>query len=149
MHNLALKGVAKLTHIEIPIAVKTVRHNPLLETEIHIDEELINLKESFDAYHMAGETLHEYPQVRTHVLRERRSIMKHCIGLLSRMIHGKKLTRQYTEQDIDAAVRRLVQLIVIDSRRNGMFIDRDIMDTFRPFLGPVQRVKLRLNANAS
>lgn len=144
MHKLALKGVAKVTRIDIDSAVHTTRQNPLLESEIHIDEELINLKESIDTYHAAGDTLKDYPSMRKHILRERRSIMQHCIGLIVRMLYGKKLPHDYTSEDIDFAVKRLVQLVVSDARRAGQRIDHDVMDAFQPFLGVRQRIRFRL-----
>jgi hypothetical protein len=144
MHKLALKGVAKVTHINIQTAVRTVRQNPLIESEIHIDEELINLKESLDAYHAAGATLKDYPSIRAHILHERRTIMQHCIGLVVRMLYGKRLPHDYNENDIDYAVRRLVRLVVIDARRAGLRIDRDIMEVFQPFLTVRQRIRMRV-----
>lgn len=144
MHKLALKGVAKVTRINMQTAVKSTRKNPLLDTELHIDEELINLKELLDTFHTAGETLKDYPAMRSHILHERRSIMQHCIGLITRMLYGKKLPHEYTEADIDFAVRRLVQLVVSDSKRAGQLIDRDIMATFQPFLSVGHRLRMRL-----
>jgi len=142
MHKLALKGVAKVTRIDLNKAARTTRQNPLLESEIHIDEELINLKETLDSYHTAGETLKAYPTMRSHLLRERRTIMQHTIGLIARMLQGKKLPHDYTREDIDYAVKRLVSLVVNDSRRTGMHIDNDVMDVFRPFMTMRQRMQL-------
>lgn len=142
--KLALKGVASVTQIDIKTAIRTTRHNPLLESEIHIDEELINLKETLDSYHSAGDTLQEYPVVRAHVLKERRTIMQHCIGLVVRMLHDKQLPHEYTAEDTDYAVRRLVQLVVHDCKRAGQKIDHDVMEVFRPFMTMRQRLELRM-----
>lgn len=143
MNKAALKAIAKITRIDLMSAIKTKRHNPILDTEIHIEEELINLQESLDSYYTAGETLREYPKMYAHISREKRAIMKHCIGLVVRMMHGRKLPRQYTKQDVDYALRRLVQLIVLESRRAGRRIDDDIMEIFRPYLTMRQRVAMR------
>ena len=144
MQTLALKGIAKVTSIDIPTAVRTTRQNPILDTEIHIDEELINLKESLDSYHTAGATLNDYPTIRSHILIERRTIMQHCIGLVVRMLYGKKLPYDYTQEDIDHAIRQLVHLIIIDCRRAGQRIDRDIMEVFQPFMTVRQRLRMRM-----
>jgi hypothetical protein len=143
MHRLALKAIAKLTRIDIRSAEQTTRQNPILESEIHIEEELINLQESLDTYYTAGDTLRSYPKIRSHFLQERESILKHCIGLVERMLHGRKLPYSYTAGDVDHAIKRLVQMVVEDSRRTGRRIDRDIMDIFLPFMTVRQRVKMR------
>ena len=143
MHKLALKAVAALSKIDIHTAVKTTRYNPILDSEIHIEEELINLKETLDSYYAAGGTLRRYPKIRLHVLQERRIILQHCIGLVERMLHGRKLPYKYTVQDIDHAVRRLVQLMVNDAHRTGRQIDTDSIAVFRPFMTVRQRVALR------
>ncbi len=143
MHKLALKAIAKMSRIDIDKAAATVRENPLLESEIHIDEELINLKETLDSYHVAGGTLRRYPTIRLHVLSERRIILQHCIGLVERMLRGRKLPYAYTTRDIDRSVRRLVNLIVEDARMTGRRIDKDIMHVFLPFMTVRQRVAMR------
>ncbi|MDB5181531.1 MAG: hypothetical protein JWP13_294 [Candidatus Saccharibacteria bacterium] len=143
MNKAALKAVAKLTHIDLVSAVKSKRHNPILDSEIHIEEELINLKESFDTYYTAEESIRNYPQMHIHVTREKRAIMKHCIGLVIRMINGNKLPRPYTKHDIDFAVRRLVQTTVEEARRAGRKLDDDVMEIFRPYLSLRQRIALR------
>jgi len=143
MHKLALKAVAGLSRIDIRTAAKTTRHNPIMDTEIHIEEELINLKETLDSYHAAGGTLRRYPKIRLHVLKERKIILQHCIGLVERMLRGGRLPYSYTTQDIDYAVRRLVQLVVDDARKTGRKIDEDIIEIFRPFMSVRQRVAMR------
>jgi hypothetical protein len=143
MHKLAVKAIARMSRIDIDAATKTVRENPILDSEIHIEEELINLKETLDSYYAAGGTLRRYPKIRLHVLRERRVILQHCIGLVERMLRGRKLPYPYTATDIDHAVRRLVQLMVEDARRTGRRIDSDIMEIFRPFMTVRQRVAMR------
>jgi hypothetical protein len=143
MHKLALRAIAKLTRVDIQSATATVRVNPIMDSEIHIEEELINLKESLDSYHQAAPTLRRYPNIRLHVVRERRLILQHCIGLVERMLAGRKLPYSYTRKDIDYAVRRLVQLIVDDCRHTGRGIDEDIMEIFKPFMSVRQRIQLR------
>ena len=143
MNKAALKAVAKITHIDLVAAIKSKRHNPILDSEIPIEEELINLKESLDSYYTAGDTLQQYPKIYSHISREKRAITKHCIGLLVRMMHGKQLPRPYSKQDVDFALRRLVQLVVEEARRAGKRIDDDIMEIFRPYLSVRQRVALR------
>ncbi len=140
----ALVMMARLTRTDIRRAMHETRLNPLLESEIHIDEELINLKESFDAYHTAAPTLREYPTLRKHILHERRDIMQHCIGLTARMLTGKRLPYTYTSQDIDVALRRLIAILLQDCRRLGMQLDGDIVTAFRPYLNVRQRMQLRL-----
>lgn len=139
----ALKAISKLTRIDLSAAVKSKRHNPILDSEIPIEEELINLREALATYHAAGDTLQEYPDMYKHVTRERRAIMKHCLGLLVRMLHGKRVPRPYSIPDIDDALRRLVQLVVYEIRREGKRIDEELLRVFRPFLTVRQRVALR------
>lgn len=142
-HRKALRAIAKLTQIDLVVAVKSKRHNPILDAEIHIEEELINLQESVESLAAAGDTVHRYPKMYSYISREKRAIMKHCIGLVARMLYGKKLPRPYTKADIDEALRRLVQLIVLEKRRSGRQIDDELMEVFRPFLTVRQRVALR------
>ncbi|HSH18740.1 MAG TPA: hypothetical protein VK978_05150 [Candidatus Saccharimonadales bacterium] len=138
-----LLAVAKLTRIDPVVAAKSRRHNPILDSEIHIEEELINLKESIDSYNAASETLQQYPKVQAHITREKRAILKHCIGLALRMLHGRNLPRPYGREDVEHAVRRLVQLIVFETRARGQRLDDELMARFRPFLTVRQRVALR------
>ena len=143
MNKLALKAIARLARVDINSAAKTIRQNPILDSEINIDEELINLKESLDSYYVAGDTLRRYPKIRDHFLRERQAILQHCIGLVERMLRGRRLPYTYTAADIDHAIRRLIQLLVEDARRTGRGIDNDIMDIFLPFMTVRQRVVMR------
>ncbi len=143
MHKLALRAIARLAKIDITSAAKTTRTNPILDSEIHIEEELINLKESLDSYYTAGDTMRKYPKIQSHFLREREAILKHCIGLTERMLRGRKLPFSYTASDVDQSIRRMINLIVEDYHRNGRQIDGDIMDAFRPFMSVRQRVRMR------
>jgi hypothetical protein len=147
MNKPALKSVvwaaAQLTRIDPVIAVKSRRHNPILDTEIHIEEELINLKESIESYNAAGETLRQYPKMDAHISREKRAILKHCIGLTVRMLHGRALPRPYTRSDIEYAVRKLVQLIVFEAKAQDKKLDDEVLARFRPYLTVRQRVALR------
>lgn len=143
MNKLALKAIAKFSRIDINAAAQTTRRNPILDSEINIDEELINLKESLDSYYVAGDTLRSYPTIRQHFLHERQAILQHCIGLVERMLRGRRMQYAYTAADIDHAIRRLIHLLVEDARRTGRRIDTDIMDIFVPFMSIRQRVAMR------
>jgi hypothetical protein len=143
MNTRALKTVARLTRTDLVAAIQSKRHNPILDSEIHIEEELINLQESLDTSHTAGETLKEYPQIYAHISNEKKDIMKHCIGLVIRMMNGRALPRPYTREDIDFAVKRLVQLVVLETRRAGIRLDKGTMEIFRPYLTVRQRLALR------
>jgi hypothetical protein len=142
-YSKVLRTVAKVTQIDLVTAVKSKRHNPILDAEIHIEEELINLQESVASLVAAGDTVHQYPRMYSYIAREKRAILKHCIGLVARMVHGKSLPRPYDEADLDHSVRKLVQLIVIEAKRAGRQFDDDIMAVFRPFLTVRQRVAMR------
>lgn len=142
MHQLALRAIARLAQIDIGSAAVTIRQNPILESEIHIEEELINLQESLDTYYTAGDTLRSYPKIRTYFLLERDAILRHCIGLTVRMLRGRRLPYSYNAADIDHAIRRMIQLIVEDCRRTGRRIDHDMMEIFKPFMTVRQRVKM-------
>jgi hypothetical protein len=125
MHKRALKSVARLAHIDLLSALKTTRISPLLESEINIDEELINLKESIESYYTAGDTLREYPHVYEHMSKEKREILKHCFGLVVRMMMGKRLPLPY------------------DRRHAGKRMDDEMVEIFRPYLTMRQRIALR------
>lgn len=143
MNKAALKAVSKLTRIDLVSAAQTKRHNPILDSEIHIEEELINLQESLDSYYAAGDTLQQYPKIRKHIAQEKRAITKHCIGMLVRMMHGRKLPHAYSQQDIEYALGKLVQLVVEEARKTNKRIDDDAMEVLRPFLTVRQRVEMR------
>lgn len=143
MNKAALRAIARLAHIDIASAVQTTRHNPILDSEVHIEEELINLQESLDSYYAAGDTIHKYPQMYQHLAQERRQILKHCLGLIVRMMHGKRLPRPYHKEDVDYAVKRLVQLVVEEARRAGKRLDQKTVEIFRPYLTVRQRIALR------
>lgn len=141
-HKAAIKAVAQLTHVDIPTAVHVIRRHPLLEDEIHIEEELINLEESVVAYHGA-DSLHNYPLLAEHILQEKRIILKHCVGLVVRMLYQKRLPQQYNRDDVDHAVRKLVRLCVEDARRTGKRIDIEVLRKLWPLLSMRQRMSLQ------
>lgn len=141
--SAALRAIAAVTHIDLTKAIHSRRHNPILDSEINIEEELINLRESLDSFHVAQESLRHYPRMYAHVKRERRDIMQHCLGLLVRMTHGNLAPRDYNRQDVDAALRRLVGLVMRECRRAGKRIDTDMVRAFRPYLTIRERVWLR------
>ncbi|HSH55920.1 MAG TPA: hypothetical protein VK983_03780 [Candidatus Limnocylindrales bacterium] len=143
MNKAALKAVSRLTRIDLVSAARTKRHNPILDSEIHIEEELINLQESLDSLYAAGDTLQQYPKIKSHISQEKRQITKHCIGMIIRMMHGRALPRSYTQKDIEFALAKLVQLVVDEARRTGKRIDEDMIQVFRPFLSLRQRVEMR------
>lgn len=143
MNRLALKAIARLTRVDMKTAAQTIRHNPILDSEITIDEELINLKESMESYHIARQTLRVYPKMRMHYLYERQAIMVHCIGLVQRMLQGRKLQFSYSAADIDRSIGRLIELLLDDARRTGRRIDRDVLDVFAPFMSIRRRVVMR------
>lgn len=138
-----LLTVAEVSKIDLVSAIKAKRHNPILDAEIDIEEELINLQESVASLEAAGDTIYLYPEMYSHIEKEERAVLKHCIGLVARMILGKNLPRPYSRADVDRALRRLVQLIVVKTNRAGKRLDEDILATFRPFLTVRQRVALR------
>ncbi len=142
MNKAALKAVSRLTRIDLVSAARTKRHNPILDSEIHIEEELINLQESLDSFYAAGDTLKQYPKIRQHITKEKRAITKHCIGMIVRMMHGRSLPHSYSQKDMEAALQKLVQLVVEEARRTGKRIDEDMIEVFRPFLSVRQRVEM-------
>jgi hypothetical protein len=139
----ALRALAKLTQIDLVTAVKSKRHNPILDSEIHIEEELINLQESVDSLHTAGDALRDYPKMYSHISREKRAILKHCIGLIARMVYGKELPRPYDKEDVDYAIRKLIRVVMLEAQRTGRKIDDATLAKFRPFLSVRQRVQMR------
>jgi hypothetical protein len=141
MSKAALKTIAKLSHVNVREAVNAVRKNPLLGDEIHIDEELINLEEAMHSYRLATENLIHYPTIKAHLHREKRDILKHCFGLIIRMVYNKRLPHAYDINDTRRAIRRLVQLVVEDMRRSKMQIDQTSVDILFPLLNVRQRLQ--------
>ncbi len=141
--KVALKAIAQLADVDLNEATNVIRRNPLLDEEIHIDEELINLEETIVSSRVASESLRNYPRVRKHLLVEQRVMLKHCFGQITRMTQGKRLPRRYNEQDITFATTRLIRLIVGEALRVGKAIDEDVMEAIKPFLTIRQRIELR------
>ncbi|HVS59007.1 MAG TPA: hypothetical protein VHD60_04740 [Candidatus Saccharimonadales bacterium] len=139
MDKVALRAVARLAHINVYDAYTVVRHNPLLGEEIHIEEELINLEELIKTYHMGGGSLNRYPSMKQHILREKRLVLKHCIGLIIRMLQGKRLPRSYTSVDIKHAIRRLVRLVIEDAQKAHIRLDDEVLHGVQPLLSWRQR----------
>lgn len=139
----ALKMIARLAHVDLMSATHVRRISPLMEREIGVDEELVNLRESVESYYTAGDTIREYPQMYEHALKEKREITRHCFGLVTRMMLGRKLPLPYGGEDIDMAVRRLVQIVVDEARYTGKRLDAEMIEIFRPYLSMKQRVALR------
>jgi len=134
LHRHALKAIAGLTRVNVREAVKVQRRSPVLNEEIHIEEELINLEEAVKTYRIALPTLKQYPAMRPHLQQEKRLILQHCIGLIVRMLLKKPLPRHYTTEDISRAITKLVRIIVEDIRRNGFDFDVETRRIFEPFL---------------
>lgn len=141
--NTALKHLAQLSAIDLKRAVDTKRHHPLWNEEVHIEEELINLDESFAAYRAAEDTLQEYPKMRGHILREQRTILLHCVGLIARMTKGENLPREYNDVDTTYAFTRLTRLIISEMLRVGRPMDKEMLEALKPFLSLRQRLSLR------
>jgi hypothetical protein len=142
LDKVALRAVAQLGHIDIPSSIRVVRRHPLFDDEIHIEEELINYQEAVQAYH-AMNTLQDYPDIRAHVAQEKRLILKHCVGLLVRMMYQKRLPRHYTDDDTVFATKKLLRLVVEDSYKEGKRIDPGIVNSIWPMITWRQRFQLR------
>ena len=140
MDKKAIKAVARLTHINLTQAITVVRHNPLLGDEIFIEEELINLEEAIQAHRMASDTLEKYPEMKLQMISEKRLILKHCIGLVLRMLQGRRLPREYSAQDTQVAIRKLVRLVIKDVSQNEVAMDETTLEAVRPFMGWRMRV---------
>jgi hypothetical protein len=138
----ALDAVAKLANVNLDQAVQTVRHNPILGEEIHIEEELINLEESLASHRVADHSLRNYPKLYHHVVREQRLMLKHCCGQLVRMLQGRRLPRRYSEKDTQYALSKLIQILITEALRAGKHIDNETLSTVKPFLTLRQRKEL-------
>lgn len=138
----ALKAAAKLANVDLQTATTTVRHNPILGEEIHIEEELINLEESLATNRAAEDSLKSYPKMHHHIVREQRLMLKHCFGQAARMLQGRRLPRKYTKKDTEYAVSKLIQILIGEAIRLGKQIDREVLETVKPFLTMRQRYEL-------
>lgn len=138
----ALDAVAKLANVDLHAAASTVRHNPILGEEIHIEEELINLEESLVGNRAADDSLKKYPKMHLHVVREQRLMLKHCFAQLNRMIQGRRLPRKYSRKDTEYAMSKLVQILIGEALRVGKHIDKETLETVKPFLTIKQRYEL-------
>ncbi len=145
--KIALRAVARVAGIKISEAVRFKRYNPLFGEELHIDEELINLEEALRSYQKATETIDNYPKIRKHLLRERKAILKHCLGLVARMLYGHRLPREYQPRDINYAIRKITQLLVDDARQTGYTLTASTIEALRPFMSWRQRFAYREVAN--
>ena len=141
--KVALKAVASVANINIGQATQITRRQPLFDEEIHIEEELINLEEAIDSYHLAAPTLKEYPDMRRQALRERRAILTHCVGLIARMLHKQPLPREYTPADTQFAIQKLVRLLVKDARKVGYQLNNKQLEAMRPYMNWQQQFNYR------
>jgi hypothetical protein len=138
----ALRAAAQFANVDINQASATVRINPILGEEIHIDEELINLEEALAVSITANESLKGYPKVHRHIVLEQRLMLKHCIGQITRMLQGKRLPRKYSKKDTEYALSKLIQILVNEALRVGKHIDQEVLESVRPFLTLKQRKEL-------
>jgi hypothetical protein len=138
----ALRAIADLTRVNVREATHFTRMHPLWGEEIYIEEELINLAEAFESAASATESLRDYPKMRLPIIKEQRAILTHCVGMIARMTKGKQLPREYTDQDVQLAVTKLVRLIVGEAMRVGKKIDDEILKSIKPYLSFSQRMHL-------
>lgn len=141
--KVELKAVAQLADLDMKTALVSTRRHPLWEEEIHIEEELINLQEAFETHAAADESLTQYPKLRRHLVREQRTILRHCVGLIARMQKKQRLPREYDEQDLTYAITKLTRLLITEAMRVDKKIDEEIIEILRPFLSLKQRLQLR------
>lgn len=139
----ALAKLAQFQRIDLRNVINVKRRHPLWNDEIHIEEELINLEESIHIQRVGADTLKQYPKIHEHVKKEHRIILKHCIGLVSRMLQKEQLPRDYTDADTLFALTRLIRIVVSESLLAGRKIDSEILTVIRPFLSLKQRLQLR------
>jgi hypothetical protein len=138
----ALKAAAKLANVDLQTAATTVRQNPILGEEIHIEEELLNLEEALATNRAAEDSLKDYPTLHNHIVREQRLMLKHCFGQAVRMLQGRRLPRKYSSKDIEYAISKLIQILIGEAIRVGKHIDKEILETVKPFLTMRQRYEL-------
>jgi hypothetical protein len=138
----ALHAIADLTRVNVKDATKFTRKHPLWGEEIHIEEELINLEEAFASAASATASLREYPKMRAPMIKEQRAIIVHCVGMIARMTKGTQLPREYSQQDVQLAITKLVRLIVQEAIRVGKKIDDVILEAIKPYLSFGQRMAL-------
>lgn len=141
--NNALKAIAKLTGIDLNVAAATTRRQPLFDEEIHIDEELINLQETFWSMQRGRDTLKNYPRMLRHAVHEQEQIMKHCIGQVVRMARGQRMSRDYSQKDTTYAMTKLVRILMSEAMRSKQTIEDDVLEAIRPYLSIRQRLMLR------
>ncbi|MDB5185731.1 MAG: hypothetical protein JWL85_254 [Candidatus Saccharibacteria bacterium] len=139
----AILAVAKLANVQISEAIKANRQHPLFGNEIDIKEELINLEEAIRVHHIGAASLKKYPTIEKHVMKEREQILVHCIGLVSRMLRGRKLDFDYTEEDIAYATKKLVRLIVKDAEKFGYFegLNANAFKALLPYMTAAQYIR--------
>jgi hypothetical protein len=143
--SMLITTIAKLARIDPDKAGKAIRRHPVFGDEIHIDEELINLREAMQHYIDAGKAVKQYPAVEKHLRNEVKTIFTHCIGLVQRMIDGKPLPHSYTNDDIDAAIKQLIRILVDVGLANGrlQMCSRRIVAMLEPYMTFRQRSRLQ------
>jgi hypothetical protein len=141
----ALRAVSKVTDIKLAQAAKSNRRNPLLGSEIHIREELINLQEAIETYHLAAGSLHRYPKLYKQIAKEKREILTHCIGLATRMLRKQHLPYTYSRKDTVLSIRKLITLVIDDLERSRLThkIDSVSSRTMLPYMTVRQFLKYR------
>lgn len=139
----ALKAIADVYHIELHEAAQYRRQNPLIGDEIQIEQELVNLEEAMQAYWSARGAFTKYPQIHQHLAIERHQALKHCIGLLVRMLKQEPLRHPYEQKDIALALRRLARLVCDELKAAGREMDRKTVHVLAPLLSWRQRLEKR------
>ena len=110
--------------------------------EITLEEELINLKESYDTLRVARESLERYPEMMFHMEQERRVILKHCIGLLYR----KSQERHSSEDELTEGIKGLVRLIIQEMKYTGKRVNYEIINKLRPYMPWHRRILLGIQS---
>lgn len=139
----AVKAIADIYKIELNDAARYVRRNPLLGEEIPIYQELANLEEAMQSYWSAHKSFEQFPKVHQHLATERHQALKHCIGLIVRMIRHEKLAQPYDQKDIALAVKRLARLVCDELAAAGREMDRKTKHVLYPLLTWRQRLEKR------
>lgn len=80
--------------------------------------------------------------MRRHVLRERRLILQHCIGLLGRKMISNKQPGGNADEAKEG-MKQLAQLIVLDAQRGGYTISSETLIVLKPLMRWRQRYYYR------
>jgi hypothetical protein len=141
--KVALRAAARITGINLKAAESAQRHNPLLGEEVMINQELINLKESYGMSRASQDTILRFPSMYQNLMQDQGEATLHSIGLIGRMIHGQRLPQTYSKRDTLVALTTLVRLVVGEAVRCGKRLDDEIIEVVRPYLTLRQRKALK------